>query len=65
MWNGLRLVIDFSEVENISSSIRGKLIKLKKKLTAARGRLRIEYVPPDLLEVFPMTRLDQMLGLEP
>jgi anti-anti-sigma factor len=63
--NGLRLVIDFSEIQNISSEILGELINLKKKLTAARGRLRIEHVHPDLVEIFRMTRLDQVLGLEP
>jgi anti-sigma B factor antagonist len=63
--NGVRLVIDFSDVQNISSAILGKLINLRKKLNAAGGRLNIQHVHPDLVEVFRMTRLDQMLGLEP
>jgi anti-anti-sigma factor len=63
--NCLRLVIDFSEVQYMSSAILGKLINLKKKLSAARGRLRIEHVHPDLLEIFRITRLDQALGIEP
>jgi anti-anti-sigma factor len=62
---GVRLVIDFSEVRYISSAILGKLINLKKKLNAARGGLNIRHLHPDLVEVFRITRLDQLLGLEP
>ena len=63
--NRLLLVIDFSGVQNISTAILAKLINLKKELNAAGSRLKIEHIPPDGLEVFRMTRLDQLLGVEP
>jgi anti-anti-sigma regulatory factor len=62
--SGRRLVIDFSDVQNCSSAILGKLINLKKKLGRER-RLVLQHVHPDFLEVFRITRLDQVVELEP
>lgn len=62
--SGRRLVIDFSDVQNFSSAILGKLINLKKKLGRKR-RLVLQHVHPDFLEVFRITRLDQVIEMEP
>jgi hypothetical protein len=59
-----RLVLDFSEVQDFSSAALGKLIDLKKQAGATRRQLVLRHVHPDLLEVFRITRLDQVLAIE-
>jgi anti-anti-sigma factor len=62
---GMRLVIDFSDVRDLQSATLGKLINLKKKIGALRGRVDLEHVRPDLMEVFRITRLDQVFDVKP
>jgi anti-sigma B factor antagonist len=62
---GRRMVIDFSEVEYLASSVLAKLINLKKRLGRGGGRLGLQHVHPDLVEVFRVTRLDRVFDLEP
>ena len=61
----MRLVIDFSAVHFLASPVLGHLIRLKKRLVAGRGRLSLRHLRPDLVEVFRITRLDQVFDLEP
>jgi anti-anti-sigma factor len=61
---GIRLVLDFSDVQYLSSADLGKLINLKKKVGAVRGKVRLRGIHPDLLEVFRITRLDQVFEIE-
>jgi anti-sigma B factor antagonist len=63
MRSGLRMVIDLSEVQDLASSVLGKLINLKKRLGG--GRLGLQHVHPDLVEVLRITRLDRVFDLEP
>jgi anti-anti-sigma factor len=63
MRSGQRLVIDLSSVQYLASPILGKLINLKKQL-GGRGRLILQHVHPDLVEVFRITRLDRVFDLE-
>jgi anti-sigma B factor antagonist len=62
---GMRLVIDLGEIPHVSSDVLGKLIRLKKQLHSVGGRLGLENVHPDLVEVFRMTRLDTEFDLAP
>jgi anti-anti-sigma factor len=64
LWDGSRLVLDFKEVLYLSSSALGKLISLKKQVGAMRRQLVFRHVHPDLLEVFRVTRLDQVFEVE-
>ena len=43
----------------------GKLINLKKKVAAVKGKLKLCCIHPDLLEVFRITRLDQVFEIYP
>ena len=63
MRSGQRLVIDLSNVQYLASPILCKLINLKKQL-GGRGRLILQHVHPDLVEVFRITRLDRVFDLE-
>jgi anti-sigma B factor antagonist len=60
-----RLVIDFSEVSYLASPILARLINLKKRLGMSGGRLRLQNVHPDLVEVCRITGLDRVFDLEP
>ncbi len=60
---GLRLVIDLSDVQQLSSDTLARLINLKKQLCMIRGRLVLSHVHPDLVEIFRITRLDQVLDV--
>ena len=61
--HGAQLVLDLGNVQSLSSAALGKLIDLKKKVVGVRGRLRIENLHPDLLDVFRITRLDQVFDI--
>ena len=60
---GVQLVLDLGDVQYLSSTALGKLIKLKKKVMGVRGRLRIENLHSDLREVFRITRFDQVFDI--
>ena len=58
-----RLLLNFSNVQYLSSAALGKLINLKKKVAAVKGILKLCCIHPDLLEVFKITRLDQVFQI--
>ena len=59
-----KLVLDFSNVEYLSSAALGKLITLDKKVKAATGELRLCSIRKDILEVFKITRLDKLFKIK-
>ena len=61
-WGG-QLVLDLGDVQYLSNTALGKLINLKKKVMGVRGRLRIENLHPDLLDIFRITHLDQVFDI--
>lgn len=62
---GLRkLLLNFSNVEYLSSAALGKLITLNKKLQAAGGRLILCNIDPQIYEVFEITKLDKFFNIQ-
>ncbi len=59
------IVLDFSEVQYLSSTALGKLIDLQKRLSKGLTRIRLENLHPDLREVFRITRIDQFFDVVP
>jgi anti-sigma B factor antagonist len=59
-----KILLNFSNVEYLSSAALGKLIALNKKVKAANGRLILCSIDPNIYEVFELTRLDQILKIE-
>jgi anti-sigma B factor antagonist len=59
-----KILLNFSNVEYLSSAALGKLIALNKKVKAADGRLILCSIDPNIYEVFELTRLDQILKIE-
>ena len=58
-----QILLNFGNVQYLSSAALGKLINLKKKVGAVKGKLKLCCIHPDLLEVFRITRLDQVFEI--
>ena len=58
-----KIVLDFSNVEYLSSAALGKLITLDKKVKATRGKLRLCSIRPDIYEVFAITKLNKLFEI--
>ena len=62
---GLRkLLLNFGNVEYLSSAALGKLITLNKKLQAVGGRLILCNIDPQIHEVFEITKLDKFFNIQ-
>ena len=58
-----RILICFEKVEHLSSAALGTLITVSNGVKARDGQLRLSDIRPQLLEVFRITRLDQMFNI--
>ncbi len=59
-----KIILDFSNVEYLSSAALGKLITMDKKVKAAGGKLRLCAIRPDIYEVFAITKLNQVFDIK-
>lgn len=59
-----KIVVDFKDVVYISSALLGKLISLQKKVTKAKGALRLCSIYPDIYELFSVTRLNKLIYIK-
>ena len=58
-----KIILDFTNVEYLSSAALGKLITMDKKVKAAGGKLRLCSIRTDIKEVFKITRLDKLFQI--
>jgi anti-sigma B factor antagonist len=58
-----RLLLDFAEVRFLSSVALGVLITLKHRVDAAGGQLKLCRLAPDLLELFRLTRMQELFAI--
>lgn len=58
-----KIVLDFTNVEYLSSAALGKLITLDKKVKAVKGKLRLCGIRPEIYEVFSITRLNKVFTI--
>jgi anti-sigma B factor antagonist len=61
----VKLILDFSTVEHLSSAALGMLITLNKEIGACKGRLGLAHIRPQILEVFKITRLNKLFSIHP
>jgi anti-sigma B factor antagonist len=59
-----KVLLNFKNVEYLSSAALGKLITLNKKLHAAGGKLVLCEISPTIYEVFEITKLDQFFTIQ-
>ena len=59
-----RLLIDFSNVEHLSSAALGMLITLNKQVVEQKGQLVLANIHPQIFEVFKITRLNKLFNIQ-
>src|SRR6202049_3870625 len=59
-----KLLLNFSNVEYLSSAALGQLITLNKKVNAAGGRLVLCNIDPQIYEVFEITKLNKLFNIQ-
>jgi len=58
-----KLLLNFGNVEYLSSAALGKLITLNKKVQSAKGKLILANIDPQIHEVFEITKLDKFFKI--
>ena len=58
-----KMDISMSNLQTASSAVLGVLIAVNKKVQSLRGEMRLASIPPTILEVFKLTRLDKLLKI--
>jgi anti-sigma B factor antagonist len=61
--NCKKLLVNFTDVEFLSSAALNKLIILDKKVKTNDGKLVLSDLRPEINEVFAITRLDQLFTI--
>lgn len=59
-----RVILDFSRVEFMSSSMLGKLVKINKRCKEYKTKLKIAGLSPDIKQVFKITKLDKVFDIQ-
>src|SRR5271157_5127694 len=59
-----KLLLNFGNVEYLSSAALGKLITLNKKVQGVKGRLILCNIDPQIYEVFEITKLDKFFKIQ-
>ena len=59
-----KILLDFENVEYLSSAALGKLITMDKKVKSAGGKLKLCSVRPEIYEVFAITKLNKVFDIQ-
>jgi|SRR5262245_35311973 anti-sigma B factor antagonist len=60
----IRLILDFTDVTLISSTLLSKLILIQRRVDASRGKLRLCELSPILQQVFRTSNLDRLFAID-
>lgn len=60
----IRMIVDFSGVDMVSSSLLGKLILLQRRVDASGGKLRLCEMSSSVRAVFKTSNLDRLFGID-
>jgi anti-sigma B factor antagonist len=61
--SGARVLLDFKNVEHLSSAALGMLITLDKLVKTQKGQLRLSNINSQIFEVFKITRLNKLFQI--
>ena len=61
--NAVRILLNFQNVEHLSSAALGMLITLHKLVQEKKGRLILSNIQPQIFEVFKITRLNKLFEI--
>ncbi len=59
----INLILDFSNVQSLSSAVLGLLIRISKKVYERDGQLRLCNIDPRIYEIFRITRLTKIFDI--
>jgi anti-sigma B factor antagonist len=62
---GIRLLIDFSNVQFLTSSVLGLLIRINRKVLQSDGQLQLCGIDGKIMDIFKITRLDKVFAIYP
>lgn len=62
---GIQLIVDFSNVQFLTSAVLGLLIRVSKKVYETEGKLRLCSIDAKILDIFRITRLDKIFEIFP
>lgn len=60
---GIHLILDFGNVQYLSSAVLGLLIRISKRIYENDGRLRLCNINPKIYEIFKITRLTKTFDI--
>lgn len=59
----LRFILDFTNIQYMSSQVLGKIIALHKQISKRKGTLKLCGLNKDMIEVFKIMKLDKVLDI--
>lgn len=59
----IKLLLNFSNVEHLSSAALGMLINLRDEVKGTKGSLKLSNINPQIYEVFKITRLNKLFDI--
>src|SRR5205085_3344998 len=60
-----KILLNFGNVEFLSSAALGKLITMNRKVQAVRGKMLLCNISKEIMEVFMITKLDKLFTILP
>lgn len=60
-----KLLLDFNNVDHLSSAALGMLINANNKIKQKNGQLRLAAIKPQIFEVFVITKLNKLFKILP
>ena len=60
-----KLLLDFANVDHLSSAALGMLINVNNKIKQKNGQLRLANIKPQIFEVFVITKLNKLFRIYP
>ena len=61
----IKLLLDFTNVDHLSSAALGMLINVNNRIKQANGQLRLAAIKPQIYEVFVITKLNKLFRILP
>lgn len=60
-----KILLDFANVDHLSSAALGKLLQARELVHKVNGQLRLCDIKPQIFEVFTITKLDKLFRVYP
>src|SRR5882757_3980278 len=60
-----RILVDFANVDHLSSAALGMLINVNNRVKQRNGQLRLANIKPQIFEVFVITKLNKLFRILP